>query len=323
MSIRKTCSGLQTEVIVVDGGSFDACKQMLATEFPEALFVQAHDNIGFGRSNNLGFAEVTGDAVLLLNPDTELYESALQTLLDQLLALPSVGIVGPRLLNCDGSIQSGSIHVLPTPLTEAFSSEFMRRWMPKSRLGANAALLNVGAPVEVEAIAGACIMLPTEVFRKVGGFTERYFMYAEDMDLCLKVRNLGLRIYHVPSARVLHHGGGSSRLQFSKFSVVMMREAVYTYMVINHGMFKALQYRIAMLISAAVRLGLLSFGWSVTRGEKRASRVTSLRKWQLVLNWSLGKESWVKKYWIAGSHDTSATNHTSDSGSNDAISRVR
>ncbi len=69
-------ASLSPQVVVVDGGSFDGCSEMLASGFPEVEFVQSPENIGFGRSNNLGFSRVTGDALLLLNPDTELKPGA-------------------------------------------------------------------------------------------------------------------------------------------------------------------------------------------------------------------------------------------------------
>ncbi len=295
-SIQDTCKFIAPQVVVVDGGSFDGCELMISAEFPEVIFVQAADNIGFGRSNNLGFERVTGDVVLLLNPDTELYDGAVQILLDQLTNLPSAGIVGSRLLNSDGSIQSGSIHVLPTPLTEIFSSELMRRCIPKSRLGGNAIALNTTVPLKVEAIGGACMMMRSDLFRRVGGFTNRYFMYAEDMDLCFKVHQLGLAIYHVPAARVIHHGGGSSQSQFSKFSTVMMREALYTYMVLNHGRLTAFQYRFGMFVSALVRICAIFPRSIVVTGNARQRHRTSLHKWRTILRWSLGMEPWARSY---------------------------
>ena len=83
-SISGTCGHLSPQVVVVDGGSFDGCAEMLAAEFPEVEFVQSPENIGFGRSNNLGFERVTGEALLLLNPDTELQPGAVDALLTAL-----------------------------------------------------------------------------------------------------------------------------------------------------------------------------------------------------------------------------------------------
>lgn len=287
-SVRSTCTGLDLQVVVVDGGSFDGCGEMIASDFPEVVFVQSVENIGFGRSNNLGFTRVTGDAVLLLNPDTELKPGAVSTMVGALLEQKDSGMIGARLLNSDGSLQLSSIHHLPTPLNSASDSDWLRR-----RWWANCGPSDKGGPVRVEAVSGACMMMRSEVFRHVGGFSPQYFMYAEDMDLCLKVSRAGFEIYHAPEAVVLHHGGGSSGTQFSKFSTIMIREALHVYMRSNHGSFTAFLYRVLMGASATVRLMVIGMLLAVRSGKKREEGWVALRKWWSILRWAFGLESWA------------------------------
>jgi len=290
LSIRSTRDALTLQIVVVDGGSFDGCAEMIAREFPEVDFVQSPANVGFGRSNNLGFQEVTGEALLLLNPDTELMPGAVKELMSGLLDLPDAGLIGARLLNSDGSLQLSSVHPLPTPWNAAVDSDWLRRrwWRIHGPLPGS-------KPVEVEAVSGACMLLRSEVFRRLGGFDPRYFMYAEDMDLCLKVRRSGLKIFHVPRAVVLHHGGGSSKTQFSRFSVVMIREAIGVYFRSNFGRFQAVQYRLLMGGAAAARiLGLLGT-WLVAGKAKRNARWGSILKWWAVVRWSVGLEGWARE----------------------------
>ena len=289
-SIRQTGAGLTPQVVVVDGGSYDGSAEMLALEFPEVEFVQSPENIGFGRANNLGCTRVTGDALLLLNPDTELQPRALAVLLENLVQLPAAGLIGARLLNSDGSLQLTSVHPLPTPWNVAVDSTWVRRrWWHRSGLTADA------APRQVEAVSGACMMLRAETFRHLGGFDPRYFMYAEDMDLCFKIRRAGLRIYHASQAHVVHHGGGSSATQFSKFSTVMIREALHVYMLSNHGRFYAWLYRGLIAISAVLRMLVLAVGGRFTSATTRVARHASRLKWWTVLRWSLGLESWANE----------------------------
>ncbi|MES2660447.1 MAG: glycosyltransferase family 2 protein [Verrucomicrobiota bacterium] len=289
-SIRRTCDGLDPQIIVVDGGSFDGCDKMLAKEFAEVEFIQSKDNIGFGRSNNLGFTRVAGEMVLLLNPDTELGEGSLQTLILALEQDLDCGMVGARLLNSDGSLQESSIHPLPTPLNTALDSDWLRR-----RWWARQGPRFPGPSVAVEAVSGACMLMRSETFRRVGGFSPQYFMYAEDMDLCLKVHRAGLKILHVANAQVLHHGGGSSQTQFSKFSSIMIREALYVYMRLNHGFFAAASYRCLQGISATLRIALLAPLWILGSGQARQARKVSIHKWWVVLRWCLGMEQWSKE----------------------------
>ena len=295
LSIRGTCADLRPQVVVVDSGSFDGCAEMLASEFPEVEFVQSNDNIGFGRSNNLGFTRVTGEAVLLLNPDTEIRPGALQTLLGELERRPDAGIVSPRLLNTDLTLQS-SVHALPRPVRQALDSEILRRLLSPYALWAPPTDFAPPETVAVEAVAGACMLMWTKTFRDIGGFSPEYFMYAEDMDLCLKTLRAGFRIYHVPTAEIVHHSGASSSSQGSTFSAVMMREALHSYMVLNHGWHYAWAYRLATGSATLVRLLILAPGLISGDEQRRLARKAAFARWWSVLSWSCGQQKWTKRY---------------------------
>ena len=287
-SIQSTCAGLSPQIVVVDGGSFDGCGEMLAAEFPHVIFIQSPENIGFGRCNNLGFEQVTGEAVLLLNPDTELKRGAVDALLLQLERLPAAGMLGARLLNTDGTLQTSCVQSLPTPLNQALDSELLRRLFPNSSLWGTAGAFSSREPVEVEAISGACILMRSEAFSKVGCFSPEYFMYGEDMDLCAKIRRRGLKVFHVPSAEVLHHSGGSSAGSFSEFSAIVMRESVCRFIRQNQGYLATLRYRGLMALSALVRIVLLALVIILSGTLGPNPRRRSLRKWIAILGWSAG-----------------------------------
>lgn len=291
-SIRDASGELDIQIVVVDGGSFDGCAEMLASNYPEVRFVQSAENIGFGRSNNLGFDYIEGDLLLLLNPDTELRTRALESMIAALTNLPDAGLVGALLLNTDGSKQLASVHRLPTPWIAATDCNWLRRRWWRKNVDANG-----GNPTEVEAVSGACMLMRSETFRQVGGFDPRFFMYAEDMDLCWKTRGLGLRIYHVPTATVMHHGGVCSGTRFSKFSSVMIREALNAYMLKNYGWAHACLFRLFTGLAAMLRIPLLA-GIFVCRlrFSKIGNSLTPLKKWWALLRWSLGLEKWAKKH---------------------------
>lgn len=295
LSIRRTCAELAPQVVVVDGGSFDGCAEMLAAEFHEVEFIQSKDNVGFGRANNLGLTRVTGETVFVLNPDTELEPGALQTLLGELRRLPDAGILSPRLLNTDRTLQT-SVHALPKPVRQALDSELLRRLLSPFSLWAPPSDFAPTGTVEVEAVPGTAMLMWTKTFRDVGAFTPAYFMYAEDMDLCFKVLRAGHRIYHVPTAQVVHHGGASSSTQGSSFSAVMIREALNLYMVTNHGPRHAFAYRLATAGSALVRLVILAPALLVSGARTREIRKASLARWWSVMSWSCGGERWTKRY---------------------------
>jgi N-acetylglucosaminyl-diphospho-decaprenol L-rhamnosyltransferase len=296
-SIRTTCRDLGPQVVVVDGGSFDGCGEMIAADFPEVEFVQSQENIGFGRCNNLGFERVNGDMLLLLNPDTEIRPGTVQTLLAEYARLPRGGMLAPRLLNSDLTPQS-SVHALPRPVRQALDSEFLRKLLSPVSWWAPPTGFHPSTSVAVEAVAGACMLLPSKLFRRVGGFGPEYFMYAEDMDLCLKIQQAGHIIYYVPDAEILHHSGASSETQGSKFSAVMMREALHTYLTRHRGGFSGFLYRAVTCSSSIVRLLFLYVTLLGTRDQRRLVAKRNISKWRSILSWSIGLERWVKPYFV-------------------------
>lgn len=285
-SIRATCAHLQPEIVVVDGASYDGCDQMLEREFPGVRFIQSPENVGFARCNNLGLQVARGDFILLLNPDTELRPHAIERLIDVLRDSPRTGMVGPRILNTDGTLQTSCVQALPTPLNQALDADSLRRVFPRSRLWGTYTAFTSSQPTEVEAISGACMLVRKSTIDQVCGFTPIYFMYAEDMDLCRKIREIGQAIVHVPAAEIVHHGGGSSRAQPSHFSIVAGRSALHVYMKRHDGSVGAASFRLLQGASAAARVGLLTGRLLLSRGPNRVRTRAALAKWSTVFNWA-------------------------------------
>ncbi|HJR59555.1 MAG TPA: glycosyltransferase family 2 protein [Vicinamibacterales bacterium] len=295
-SIAAHAGRLEPEVVVIDSGSFDGSDRMMAEHYPQMRFIQSSTNLGFAKANNRAFEATSGEAVLFLNPDTELVGPALEILLAALTSRPDAGLVGCRLLDSDGTVQSTCIQSIPTILNQLLGSDLLRRRWPRSRLWGMAALYDDRpGPHEVEAVSGACVLVRRQVFTKVGRFSEDYFMYAEDMDLSYKVRQAGYRNYYVPSATVTHHGGSSSDQAASAFAAVMMREAIWRFLRKTRGDAYALGYRIAMLCAATGRLGLLAA--SRIGGRNGASRRASWQKWVAVLRWGVRRDAIVNRYY--------------------------
>jgi GT2 family glycosyltransferase len=296
-SVYKYTIDLQCEVIVVDGASYDGCGEMIAREFPQVIFIQSERNMGFGRANNLGVERARASTVLFLNPDTELVGPALSILHRQLETLPLAGAVGAKLLNPDRSVQTSCIQATPTILNQALDSDFFRRLFPNAALWGTRALASEGGKgAEVEMLSGACIMAKRGVFEKVGMFSSDYFMYCEDTDLCYKIRAAGYKNYYIPSATIIHYGGGSSQQSRSQFSNVMMRESIWRFFLKTKGRCYGFGYRGVMMLSALCRLALtLASPFRFLHG-KGAAGDHSARKWAAILGWSLGAQRWVKKY---------------------------
>ena len=288
VSLAQHCTVAHTEIIVVDSGSYDGCEQMLAKEFSRVKFVQSAQNIGFARANNLGAQYANGEHLLFLNPDTLFLEDSLRILNQRLAELPRAGALGCRLLNQDHSVQTSCIQSFPTVTNQVLDANYLRDRFPRSWLWGNAPLFDAKLePCEVEAISGACLAVTREAFEQIGGFTESYFMYGEDLDLCFKLQRSGYKVYYVPETRIVHLGGGSSRQAPSNFSIVTMRASVYHFFLIHRGRCAAICYRFSMGVAAVVRLGLIQLTSFLDRGAIRR-REAALRKWASILRWSLG-----------------------------------
>jgi GT2 family glycosyltransferase len=215
-------AGLPTRTVVVDNASADGSAAMVRAEFPEVTLVESGANLGFTRGNNeglralgvLGAVGAMGDApplVLLLNPDAELLPGALAALAAALAAAPQAGLVGPLLLNPDGSVQSSRRRFPSVATALAESTPLAWHWPgnPWARRYHMADLPPTAAG-PVDWVTGAAMLVRAEVLAALGGFDEGYFMYSEELDLCRRLRAAGWAVRFEPAARVLHHEGQSS-----------------------------------------------------------------------------------------------------------------
>jgi len=289
--------GLDFEVVVIDSASFDGCGEMLQKEFPVVKFLQSRENIGFAASNNLAFRHSSGRTVVFLNPDTEIVGPALKTMWDFVESTPQAGAVGCKLLNTDSSIQTSCVQRYPTLLNQFLDSELLRRLFPRAKVWGTQSLLEDGAPVAVEVISGACLMMKRSVCDQVGHFSTDYFMYAEDVDLCYRAQRAGYRNCYVGQATVVHHGGGSSTsIAKNNFAAIVVRDSLWKFLRKHRGPLYAAAYRISTALQAIVRVALLVAVLGVTLGQfRRHSLWLSLVKWTRLLSWAAGGEGWARQ----------------------------
>jgi N-acetylglucosaminyl-diphospho-decaprenol L-rhamnosyltransferase len=281
------------EIIVVDNASYDGCREMLGEEFPEVIFVQSEQNLGFSKGNNLGVSYAKGEVLLFLNPDTKVLDRAIDTVYRELARIPDAGLCGARLLNTDGSLQTSCVQAFPTIVNQLVNAEVLRRSFPKAPLwGISALFAQASAPKPVEMVSGAFMMIKRDVFEAAGGFSPEYFMYSEDVDLCYKVKCAGFTNYYVPEARVMHHGGGSSKQARSNFSNLTMRASIKLFLRKSRGPVYSAAYQATTCLSAVSRMFLLVLTLPVwiARGDF-AGWEASFRKWWAIFRWGLNLES--------------------------------
>lgn len=281
------------EIIVIDNASPAEDALLIAREFPHITLIQCSENIGFGAANNLGFRRSVGDYVLFLNPDTELLNSAADIMMQALSSNPEAGIVGCTLLNEDRSIQTSCIQTFPTILNQMLDSDWLRIRWPNSHLWGTAPLWSKrDGAAQVEVISGACMLMRREVFEKVDGFTEDYFMYAEDLDLCYKVRKAEYSNYYLSSPVVLHYGGKSSN---PERATPMKWRSIIMFCERHHGHTYAVAFRVAIASAALVRLIMLT-GTRALMGvlTSRPPNSAALTKWKLILHTMLGSSGHLR-----------------------------
>lgn len=205
---------LDIEIIVVDNASSDGSLDGLPASLRVRIF-RSPTNVGFAAGCNIGIQASSAPFLLFLNPDCSFQPNAVAALLTGLQSGDRVGMVGGLLVNDDGTEQGGGRRAVPTPwrsFVRAFGlHRFAERW-PKLFYDfyLHKQPLPV-APIEVEAISGACMLVKREAMEDVGLWDEGYFLHCEDLDWCMRFRQKGWKILFVPSARVVHALGACSR----------------------------------------------------------------------------------------------------------------
>lgn len=203
-SILRSKPKTSFEIIIIDNGS----DEKLKINNKKVTLIRNKINLGFAKANNQGIRLAKGKCILLLNSDTLVKSGSIDDLYNFAMNNEAVGVVSPRLLNSDGSVQ-GSVFRLPT-IGLAFREYFLnqkrltQKYAPVGKLA-----------VEVEASVMAAFLITPLALGKVGNLNEKYFMYFEDLDYCQRIRKAGLKIYYLPSAEVTHlHGASGATNKF-------------------------------------------------------------------------------------------------------------
>jgi N-acetylglucosaminyl-diphospho-decaprenol L-rhamnosyltransferase len=207
-SLYAGAGGCKLEVIVVDSDSSDGSPELVEREFPQATVLR-RANRGFAAANNVGLAAASAPFVLFLNPDTEILDGTFRELLDLLAARPAVGMVGCRQVSANGAL-------VPTIRRFPSASRYLFEALGSERLSIDFPWLGerVRNPDVYEHetacdwTSGSFMLARREVLTAVGGMDERYFLYCEEPDLCLRIKDLGWEVRHLPAMTILHHGSG-------------------------------------------------------------------------------------------------------------------
>jgi GT2 family glycosyltransferase len=224
-SIPRTIDGRGVEVAVVDNsGDADGTGELVRAAYPWVDYVNPGENLGFGRANNVGYARTTAPYVLFLNPDTVLDPAAVAHCLGRLAEDPSIGLISPRLVQADGSLDLACRRSIPSAWDGFCRATGLAAAFPQTAwfAGYNLTHLPVDGTYEVGAINGAFMLAPRRVLAAVAPdgkvFDEAFFMYGDDLDLCIRVARAGYRIVYDGRASCVHLKGMSVAKDFDRMS---------------------------------------------------------------------------------------------------------
>lgn len=223
-SLPRRIGGREVEVIVVDNSPGDGTGEIVLREFSWVDYVAAEQNLGFGRANNRGYARSSGEFVLFLNPDTIVGETPLAHVIGRLQAEPAIGLVSPRLELADGSMDLACRRSIPSLWDGFCRASGLAAAFPRTALfaGYNLTHLPMDGTYDVGAINGAFMLAPRRALQSVAPdgavFDERFFMYGDDLDLCIRVARAGGRIVYDGRVRITHLKGLSVAKDYDRMS---------------------------------------------------------------------------------------------------------
>jgi GT2 family glycosyltransferase len=211
-SVEAATGSLKLETIVVDNASRDGSMEMVRSEFPHVIVIESPVNLGFGGANNLGFQSASGRYTVLLNSDAFLGVDTLRISMEKMDADSLVGLAGGRLVGRDGALQP-SARMFPGLLTQILVMSNLANRYSKSKFFGQADRTWADPMIEAEVdwVPGAYSIIRSDIIHKIGFFDPCFFLYYEEVDLCVRIQKAGYRIMYWPEVVVVHVGGESSR----------------------------------------------------------------------------------------------------------------
>ncbi len=220
-SLKKAVEGISlpgssTEVFIIDNASSDGSPDFLEPLFPDFHFIRNKENSGFAKANNLVIPLCNGEFILFLNPDTILAEDSLDTCISFFRNYADAGAVGVRMIDGTGRFLKESKRGFPYPAASLFKMTGLNHVFPRSKIFSSYYMghLDEDSTQAVDVLSGAFMMIKKNVLNQTGGFDERFFMYAEDIDLSYRIHKAGFKNYYLPATTIIHFKGESTLKDF-------------------------------------------------------------------------------------------------------------
>jgi GT2 family glycosyltransferase len=257
-----------TEIIVVDNASTDRSAEEVRAGFPNVKLIQNAKNLGFAKANNIGINSSSGRYVALVNSDVEILDNCLSKLVAYMDSHPEIGMLGPRILWSDRTLQS-SCRRLPSLWNNICPALGLTTLFPKSRLfaGEHMFYFQYDEIRSVEVLVGCFMVARREAVKAVGLLDERFFIYAEDVDWSKRFGDAGWPIFFYPHAEAIHHGRSSSSKEPLRFTLEQ-EKSVLQYWQKHHSRQKVFAFRLIVLARHVIRLSVAFVRYFFSAGKR-------------------------------------------------------
>jgi GT2 family glycosyltransferase len=242
----------KVEIIVVDNGSEDGSQEAVLSLGSAVRLIENRVNLGFAKANNVGIRASNGRYLCLMNSDVRVLDDCVDLLYEFMERNASIGLAGPKILSPNMALQD-SCRKFPTIWNSLCGALRLNRLLPKSAFFSDEhmAYFSHDKTISVDSLAGCFLMIRKEVMEKVGLFDEQFFIYAEEVDLCKRLRAFGRDVVFYPEARAIHHHGASSARQPIRFALEQQR-SVLKYWRKHHELFARVLFRVLLVAQHAI-----------------------------------------------------------------------
>jgi len=253
-SLENTAKGYSQEIFIVDNASSDGSPDAVARQFPQVGLIKNKENLGFARANNIGIHQSSGRYICLVNSDVIVLNGCIENLISFMDNHPAAGMVGPRILNQDRTLQPSCRH-FPTIWNNLCQALGLNKLFPKSRFFSET-FMNYWAHdivQKVDVLSGCFWMVRREALNKVGLLDEDFFIYGEDLDWCRRFHQAGWDIVFYPMAETIHIGAASSANSPVEFYLEMQKADLH-YWQKHHGSIGRIIYAAIIFLRHFLRL---------------------------------------------------------------------
>lgn len=266
-SIVENTQNFEIEIIVVDNASSDGSVLAVEQNYPFVKIIKNTENEGFARANNIGIQNSLGKFICLLNSDVIIFQNTVQCLINYLEENPGVGLIAPKALNADRSIQKNAWK-FPSPKT------MLTRALALDTIFPAVNYYSADKIKQVDVLSGCFWLSTREAIKKVGLLDERFFIYYEDNDWCYRFRQSGYKVIYYPNAEIIHYGGASSNNAPVKFFIEMLI-ACDQFFSKHYGLISQKALKFLFFIKFIIRL--VGFGFlyisNINRNESNKTKI--------------------------------------------------